>query len=571
MRYYDYDSPNVFRSHTYKLWLEQELRYSEVKSNKPLWTFQKEAINAVIPKLDVLQPTVLHVATGGGKTRIANNILREWLRLHGGPIMWVSKDWRLLTQAVCDLAQRHPSIRYERDGGDGKNLHWIPDGGWSDVVYSTIQSAQRNMGTSFNRFPNWDRPSLVVWDECHWGENAGAREILNECRDMRVPVLGLSATPRARGRYRVTYSKPFNELVEKGILARPVIDDRSPVQTGVAWRPELRLGEIIPSSLRTLAESVTRNERIVFHYLENQSRFGKTILFACDVAHCNALVSLFQKHGVRAASAHSKQSEATTQGAIRDFSEGSLQVLVNVEMLTHGVDLPITKTVFLCRPTTSDILFSQMVGRAARRGEGATRKDSFLIVEFTDNIQQHGDMLVTAKSLYWGTDAPGAQGYAEPVNLTSPALHPLVSEQRLKSSAWIGQPTHGTVELKDRGRGLFLVGDPLDRMRIAIADRMDAARALGIIVNVQLSGADGGYWYVSLRGNPGVFRGLYSDPDWTVNAHVYDWLGYLWNPSAVRWRLAEHYAYIRDAVNRVNYSGRGKRAQWEQFLSLFAR
>jgi superfamily II DNA or RNA helicase len=39
-------------------------------------------------------------------------------------------------------------------------------------------------------------------------------------------------------------------------------------------------------------------------------------------------------------------------------------------MLTEGVDLPSAGTVFLARPTASDILLSQMTGRALR-GEPA--------------------------------------------------------------------------------------------------------------------------------------------------------------------------------------------------------
>ena len=38
------------------------------------------------------------------------------------------------------------------------------------------------------------------------------------------------------------------------------------------------------------------------------------------------------------------------------YREGKLQVLINVNILTEGVDLPQTKTVFLARPTVSKIM-----------------------------------------------------------------------------------------------------------------------------------------------------------------------------------------------------------------------
>lgn len=41
-------------------------------------------------------------------------------------------------------------------------------------------------------------------------------------------------------------------------------------------------------------------------------------------------------------------------------------MIINVNILTEGADLPMTKTVFLARPTVSSVLMTQMVGRALR-------------------------------------------------------------------------------------------------------------------------------------------------------------------------------------------------------------
>ena len=52
------------------------------------------------------------------------------------------------------------------------------------------------------------------------------------------------------------------------------------------------------------------------------------------------------------------------------YRDGKSQVLINVNILTEGVDLPQTKTVFLARPTVSKILMTQMAGRALRYSHG---------------------------------------------------------------------------------------------------------------------------------------------------------------------------------------------------------
>jgi hypothetical protein len=231
-----------------------------------------------------------------------------------------------------------------------------------------------------------------------------------------VPVLGLTATPRPpeHSVFKVAYRKGFPELVEAGYLARPVQLD--PVRTGVEWRPDrLRDGDFRQDSLRELAADEGRNRLIVGHYAQHRYRYGQTILFACSIEHADLLATLLARSkGVAARPVHSGQDERANQRYLEQFRRGEVKVLVNVAMLTHGVDVPEARTVFLCRPTLSDVLFSQMVGRAARRTAG---KDEFFIVEFTDNVARYGAQLRTAQEYFKGTGwdrdgrcRPGANG-----------------------------------------------------------------------------------------------------------------------------------------------------------------
>lgn len=63
-------------------------------------------------------------------------------------------------------------------------------------------------------------------------------------------------------------------------------------------------------------------------------------------------------------------------------------MLINVNILTEGIDLPQTRTVFLARPTVSTILMTQMVGRALR-GPAAGGTSSAYIVSFIDHWNEH--------------------------------------------------------------------------------------------------------------------------------------------------------------------------------------
>ena len=81
-------------------------------------------------------------------------------------------------------------------------------------------------------------------------------------------------------------------------------------------------------------------------------------------------------------------SREDNERKLQAYRDGKLQVLINVNILTEGVDLPKTGTVFLARPTVSTILMTQMVGRALR-GPAAGGTDTAYIVSFVDDWDEH--------------------------------------------------------------------------------------------------------------------------------------------------------------------------------------
>jgi superfamily II DNA or RNA helicase len=393
------------RSAEYAKQLLEDFAYSTEDAARPLRAYQTRAVEVVLRALSPETPRILHLATGGGKTRVANEIVVQWARRHEGTVLWITKDWRLLHQAARDLSRRHRLGRLTRLGGNGQTLHPLTDDSRGEVVYTTLH-------TLFRRLDETVSPgagvTLLVWDECHWGEHGRAGRILTACKRAGIPVLGLTATPRRQSRYQVAFSKSFLELVDEGFLARPVV--QSAVQTGVRWRPQLRgrFEDVTRASLEVLATNHRRNVCIVNHYVDNVARYGKTIVFACGISHVNVLTNMFLHRGLTARPMHSDRDDDDNRRALEEFRDGTVQILVNMEMLTHGVDVPDARTVFLCRPTTSEILFAQMVGRAARRDD-TSGKTSFFVVEFTDNVSEHGELFRTALRHFEGASGSGAR------------------------------------------------------------------------------------------------------------------------------------------------------------------
>ena len=72
---------------------------------------------------------------------------------------------------------------------------------------------------------------------------------------------------------------------------------------------------------------------------------------------------------------------------IRQFREGKLRYLVNVNVLTTGFDAPNVDAVCLLRATVSPGLYYQMVGRGFRLHQD---KANCLVLDFGQNIKRHG-------------------------------------------------------------------------------------------------------------------------------------------------------------------------------------
>ena len=182
---------------------------------------------------------------------------------------------------------------------------------------------------------------------------------------------------------------------------------------------------------KRLAKHVGRNSTIVQTWLADNDSYGPTIAFAVDINHAMTLAEAFQKAGV--AADWISHTTAGRDAIIARFRSGELKVLVNVELLTEGVDLPAVQTVLLCRPTQSEVLMSQMIGRALR-GPGVGGTEVAHLVSFHDQWEQF-------------------TGWLDPIDLLTPELQ---------------EPTPPPA-----GERAELMEVPLDLIRLAAAEAQE--------------------------------------------------------------------------------------------------
>ena len=393
--------------------------------------------------------TLVVLPTGGGKTYTVSMWLLKNAIDRKKKILWIAHRQMLLEQA----AESFQKFAYEEVIPHISSFHFrIVSGASSHERTIHIRPTDQllivskdSIGRNLQRLDAWmageDEIYMIV-DEAHHSTAKTYRKVISYVKEKvpHVKLIGLTATPfrtaeeeqgllakiytdgvqneqAVHGDIGITYQISLKELINRRILSKPVLesyytDEFYGKELGLkAWESIQHL-DMIPDDLaKKMAESTARNKLIVETYQANQEKYGQTILFAVSVEHAIQLTAQFRKAGVAADYVVSSIKDMITgvtlsreenEKKINAYRVGDLQVLINVNILTEGVDLPKTQTVFLTRPTVSTILMTQMIGRALR-GTAAGGTANAYIVSFIDAWDEH-IAWVNPESLFVGNN-----------------------------------------------------------------------------------------------------------------------------------------------------------------------
>lgn len=116
-----------------------------------------------------------------------------------------------------------------------------------------------------------------------------------------------------------------------------------------------QLAEVMEASVESTVDAVQRH-----------AADRNMIVFAASVKHCEDLAEALTAAGVPAAYVVGDSTREERDDAYERFNTGQVKALVTVMVLTEGADFPRCDCVVMARPTRSNVLFSQMVGRCLR-------------------------------------------------------------------------------------------------------------------------------------------------------------------------------------------------------------
>jgi superfamily II DNA or RNA helicase len=189
-------------------------------------------------------------------------------------------------------------------------------------------------------------------------------------------VVGFSATPvapkgSALGDFYtdIVETVTMSELMDKGYLsplkyyADPSIDLSSLKVAADGDYMDSQLGEVMDKPM------------LVGDILKNWIRIAKgksTVIFASSQSHARHLCDEFNSHGFVAEYVDCNTPDEDRQALFARVKSGKTQVIVNVGIVSVGIDIPNLEVVVLARPTRMISVYLQCVGRVTRLSEGKT-------------------------------------------------------------------------------------------------------------------------------------------------------------------------------------------------------
>ena len=401
----------------------------QVKSGSlPKSLYQHQA--TAIQKLDIINRSpfkgLLVLPTGGGKTLTAVQWLLKNFTNKYKKVLWIAHRHELLNQAFNTIVDNsYAALLSDRTNFSyriisGSNEHDIPVNiqATDDIIIASKDSLNSGIDYLLNKWAkNLDEVLLVV-DEAHHATAKTYRKVihaLEESKPKTFKMLGLTATPFRTaidegGLLKqifpddIIFKEDLRSLITIGILADPIFEElptKLEIYNDLLPRhiKAIQAFDNIPEDIAIrIATSCERNNQIVDQYFNNIEKYKQLVVFAINKVHAIALNGLFNEKGearginfksqlvladITDAATGVKISGKTNALAIQEFRNGQTNVLVNVNILTEGVDLPNLQTVFLTRPTTSTIFMTQMIGRALRGEKAGGTKEAF-IVSFID-------------------------------------------------------------------------------------------------------------------------------------------------------------------------------------------
>lgn len=348
--------------------------------------YQQEAVDSTVKYFQrKREPAVIVLPTGAGKSLVIAELAK------------IAKGRVLVLAHVKELVEQN-YLKYKSYGLEaGIFSASLGQKDWSQkAIFGSIQSVARASDDFFKDF------SLLVIDECHRVAEEGAtqyQEVIQKLKQKnpQICILGLTATPYRLGlgwiyeyshqgeikteqpRFfkQCVYELPLSYMIKNKFLTQPV-----KVDIPVTSYDFSELSEKGRTYTLAEVEELLKNQKrltplIVNNIVDITQKYHRkgVMIFSASVKHAEEILSYLPEGEARLVIGDTDM--ASRDQIVEDFKNKKFKYLVNVSVLTTGFDAPHVDVIAILRPTESNSLYQQIVGRGLRLDAGKT--DCFIL------------------------------------------------------------------------------------------------------------------------------------------------------------------------------------------------
>ncbi len=372
---------------------------------------------------------LVQMPTGAGKTKTILDAIALYVKKHiesndSINILWVAHTEELCNQSFDSFKNTWNHLgdrpfKIQRFWGRHKVATDEICNTFIVTTYQKLSLLKSNDTQTFTKIKN--AVKIIVLDEAHKSTARTYKNFINSIVEGQNKFLiGLTATP-GRAYYDESENIELSRLFGKNLIRsdslgdNPIVKlqelevlskiDRVAIATNVLVefkKNELAVEDIPERILKKLENNNERNQLITNKVIELANSNVKSIIFTCSVQHAKILALNQAINGNPSAFITSDMPKDTRKSTVHLFKSGKIMSIFNFGVLSTGFDVPDLGAVIIARPTSSIVLYSQMIGRGLR-GPKMGGSKSCLLIDIKDNYSNFGgvDEVYNYFSGYW--------------------------------------------------------------------------------------------------------------------------------------------------------------------------
>lgn len=337
--------------------------------------YQKEAVAVTLQDREENPQGsgVLYLATGTGKTVIATHISQAI----GGSVLFLVHREELVEQAMNKFNESCPSasigVVKAKKNEIGKQI--------TIAGIDTLRSSKRieQLPTEYD---------VIFCDEGHHAGSLSWTRVLQHFKGYKI---ALTATPERKDKKRldhifskILYRYTIGDGIKDGYLCD--LEGKRFILEGVDLDTvKVRVGDFNTSELaqKMMQENVI--ESVCDNWVSEAEKL-KTLFFCVNIEHSQLIAYELGSRGYAADWISGDMALDIRKRKLNDFRTGAIQILANCQVLSEGYDEPSIQCIAMARPTLSQPLYIQQVGRGTRLYPG---KEKCKVLDFVGNSKRH--------------------------------------------------------------------------------------------------------------------------------------------------------------------------------------